>query len=479
MHRDNWTTTSNSLVPNIYITVQRNLSFYAPALPKRLPKGMNIILEPYTRQHHDALSICALPVLAQLYENARFELEPNEDPDSQGSRINFVSCLVAPQASGKSAMKKMSERMLKSLSAEDDQTNERLQEYNDEKEAAGDRGKKPKNPHLPLHILPPDTTQAAFFENLANLKGRSMFICAPEIDCLRERYSWGNNRSLWRLAFDQDKAGQKRQSSKGVNCYQNLYLNVNMSGTPEVMYRFFKNCEDGTVSRILFCSFQDERGAVYEEDKPRSKANQQALDALISQCMNEPVNEEPYRLPMIARAMDRWSEQKRLLYNMSDEEAVETFRRRCRIIGLRAGAIAFLLEDHKESKVAIDFALWVAEYVFYYQMKFFGQKMNESAAINAEVMNSSALCASEVVFFRISDTYTYRDIETSFTLLNRKGSGYRVTNSRWLKEGLCEPVPGTRDQFRKTKKGIAMAKKFAAMLPPSGNPDADAGNVAV
>lgn len=360
-----------------------------------------------------------------------------------------------------------------SLLMVDKDTNRKLQDYNDEKEAVGDRGKKPKNPHLFLYVLPPDTTQAAFFENLANSEGQSMFICSPEIDSLRERYSWGNNRSLWRLAFDQDKAGQKRQSSKGVNCYENLYLNVCMSGTPEVMYRFFKGCEDGTVSRILFCSFQDERGAVYEKDKARTPENQAALDALIKACMDEPKNDEPYRIPKIAKAMNKWNEQKRQLFNMSDDEAVETFRRRCSIIGLRAGAIAYLLEGHKESQVAIDFALWVAEYVFYYQMKFFGKQMNESAALNAEVMNAPGLSASNVAFLRVGETYFYKDVEECFVRMNHKGSGYRVTNSRWVKHGLSEAIPGTRDQFRKTPKGIAMAKKWAALLP-SGPADEDA-----
>lgn len=455
------------------------LSYYAPALPKRLPKGYNIVLEPYTRVHHDALAIGALPIFAQLLQNARFELEPNEDPDFKGNPINFVACLVAPQASGKGTLKKMSERMLKPLLIVDKETNRKLQDYNDEKEAVGDRGKKPKNPHLFLNVLPPDTTQAAFFENLANSEGHSMFICAPEIDSLRERYSWGNNRSLWRLAFDQDKAGQKRQSSKGVNCYENLFLNVCMSGTPEVMYHLFKGCEDGTVSRILFCSFQDERGAAYEKDKARTAGNQAALDDLIKACMDEPLNDEPYHIPKIDKAISKWNEQKRQLFNMSDDDAVETFRRRCSIIGLRAGAIAYLLEGHKESQVAIDFALWVAEYAFYYQMKFFGKQMNESAALNAEVMNATGLCVSDVAFLRIGNTYTYDDVEDCFVRMNHKGSGYRVTNSRWIKHGLSEAIAGTRDQFRKTPKGIALAKKFAALLPSGTTDEAAAGNTAV
>ena len=435
-----------------------------PALPAKLPNGMKEILRPYTPSHRPALAICALPPLAQLGYKARFALKPTEDPDYRGDMVTFLICLIAGQASGKSSMGKMSDRLMREVQKMDDEANQKLQDWKDEFNATGANKDKKRNPHVDKTIVPPDSTQASFFEMLYNAIDHPLYVCANEIDALNVLNGWAKNKSIWRLAYDHDKAGQGRQSANSVSVYKNLYLNVLMSGTPESAKKLFNNTEDGTVSRILFAGFPDnEFGIKYQEDKTRSEKNQKALDKLIHYLMNQVTPEKPYQIPRITKALDEWCESKRLSFNFSTNEnkAIDLFRRRTREIGICAGAIAYILEGHKETKVAIQYAVWVAEYVFYYQMKFFGKEMNKSAAANDAILSETVnITTNQSLFKLLPETFSYKDIQEEHKRIGMAGTGYRQIASRWLGNGYVVKVAGFRDMFQKTELGIQLCEKL-------------------
>lgn len=433
-----------------------------PALPAKLPNGLKEILRPYTPSHWAALVICALAPLAQLAYKARFALKPTEDPDYKGDMVTFLICLIAGQASGKSSMGRMSDRLMREVQKIDDEANQKLQDWKDEFNATGANKDKKKNPHVDKTIVPPDCTQAAFFEMLYNAMNHPLYVCANEIDALNVLNGWAKNKSIFRLAYDHDKAGQGRQSANSVSVYKNLYLNVLMSGTPESAKKLFNNTEDGTVSRILFAGFpENEFGIKYQVDKLRSEKNQKALDELIHYLMNQKTPEKPYQIPRIIKALDEWAENKKELAIMGIDSATDLFRRRTREIGICAGAIAYILEGHKETKVAIQFAIWVAEYVLYYQMKFFGKEMNKSADANDKILRSSgSLNTNKTVFSRLGVTFSNKEVGDEQLSLGLNGKSYRETIKRWIKEGFVVKIPNTRDEFRKTELGIRLCEEL-------------------
>jgi hypothetical protein len=216
------------------------------------------------------------------------------------------------------------------------------------------------------------------------------------------------------------------------------------------------------VSRILFAGFPDnEFGISYQEDKPRSEKNQKALDELIHYLMNQETPEKPYQIPRIIKALNEWCESKRVKYNFNDDKATDLFRRRTKEIGISAGAIAFILEGFKETKVAIQFAVWVAEFVFYYQMKFFGKEMNQSAEANDLILRASGnLNTNETTFSRLNTTFSYQDVREEQKRLGLEGTGYRNITSRWVKEEYVTKLPNSRDMFRKTSKGIELSRQL-------------------
>ena len=84
-----------------------------------------------------------------------------------------------------------------------------------------------------------------------------------------------------------------------------------------------------------------------------------------------------YELPRIKQAIWDWMEARRLEYLETQEDpALDIFRRRSAVIGFRAGLIAMLVSDGKETDEAVNFATWVADYVLSEQLDLFGAEMN-------------------------------------------------------------------------------------------------------
>jgi len=432
--------------------------------PKQLPWGMEALVEPYHEAHHAALHIMNLASLAQLADNSRFAFESGDGEEAQGTRPNFITCLVAPLGSCKSEMVKISSLLLKDLQQEDDLHDSELATWNRNKEMYGRDEAGPK-PVFGRHLLPPDASQPIFFENLQLLRGNSTMIVAPELDSLsRSKNCWIHNPSIMRLLFDQARGGQQRKTSNGVSCYQKLYANIALSATPECLKKWFNNAEDGTISRILFATLPDDRGQKRQEEKPRSAENRQVVQQLIDRLRNEKVPDKPYQIPRIKEALENWCENKRKLYLMTGNEAVETFRRRCRVIGIRAGAIAYLLEGHEETEAAINFALWVAEVVMQTQMLLFGEEVSIAFARDTKILSGEPLNANQIIFTRLSNSFTLADIRNALEQFGLRGTGYRSNKQRWLKHGLIKPDPDNEGTFFKTEKGQSFAQEVDKMI---------------
>lgn len=195
------------------------------------------------------------------------------------------------------------------------------------------------------------------------------------------------------------------------------------------------------------------------------------MKELIDRLSSEKVPENPYCLPELVQAMNDWAERQRMNFIVSDNGAIDTFRRRCRMLGMRAGAIAWLMEGHQMTDVVIGFALWVADYVLHQQMKLFGHQMNESIKQNLHVLQASGFSTKSAVFMQLDNSFSLADIRKMYEAQALKATGYRQVKSRWLNEGLIEVAPsiGKQDVYRKTQKGIELTEKLKSSLSESGS----------
>lgn len=429
-----------------------------PPMPHRLPKSIQAIIEPYPETHRAAMALCSLPMLGALGTNMRFYYLEDEVHSP-----SFNTVLMAEQGTGKSGMTKLFEVLMAELIKRDDAYRQQDDEWRDEREAKGEKGG-PKQPHFPIRIINGKATYPTFLQRMKDAKGKHLFILAPEIDTVSEK-DWFQKGATLRLAFDNDRGGQDTKSSNAVSGMVPFYCNTCFSGTPSAVMGRFKNAEDGSISRTIFCTFDIEKGELRQPVKRRTEKNLQEVNEITRKLMeygeNDPDERKPKRLPRIEKAIGEWIKQKFDLYNMTLNESIRNFTIRAAVNGMRAGALTFMTEGERETKPVVDFAIWTAETALHYLTKFFGKKVIEASRHNAQIMNVRNLSSNDMVFSKLPDDFTTNDARDLFRSLELEGSGVRQTIRRWADKQWV--VSTGRGLWRKT----AVGQERAAFLSDS------------
>ena len=428
-----------------------------PALPVHLHSAIKEIVAPFPAEKKAAMAIISLAYLGTMAGNARFLYRNSEE-----HYLGFECCLIGEQGIGKSAMTRLHKDLMSVLISEDEKTRMKVDEYDDACNACGENGAKPRDPHYGIRIMSPDTTKSAFFLNLKNLKGKRAIIVAPEIDSLLKSGNWCCDRGAnERLMFDTEIGGQDTKCHNSTKARVRIAVNLAVSGTPVAVMRHYKNAEDGLVTRVAFCSFPETMNDD-DEEKPRSEANRRKLLEIQKRLLDEPVG-DVIKVPALLRQQKEWYTEMKRLSDVSGNHSIETFRKRAAVIGFRAGCVLYLLDGHKITRNALRFARWVSEYVLYYQMKYFGEKMNESIEANAEIMRAPVYLNNKNawVFTSLPTVFTPLDVFQKYEELGMKASGYRSTIKRW-KEAPNGWIFSLGDgRYGKTERGLAIQYKDA------------------
>ena len=106
-------------------------------------------------------------------------------------------------------------------------------------------------------------------------------------------------------------------------------------------------------------------------------------------------------------------------------------------MGARAGAIAYILCGGKESKVVIEFALWVAEYVLQQQVYLWGHNMEHEDKVRTT--------APANLFKMLPDEFTRKEME-DLRAVDGQGTNVRQIISRWKKAGMIQELEKNRYQ---------------------------------
>lgn len=430
--------------------VDGNVGFHEPQMPRNLHPAIKAIVEPFPADRRAVMAVMALPFLGTLAGNARF-LYRNQEKHYLG----FECCLVGEQGIGKSALTRMEADIFSEVIEEDKLTRAKRDEYDDECLAAGDSKEKKKNPHFAVRKMMPSTTLSEFYQNIKNLKGKRAIIVAPEIDSLNRVGNWSKDGGAnERLMFDTETGGQDTKTAAGTSACVPIACNFATSGTPMAVFRHYKNAEDGLVTRIAFCSFPADMDEEAEE-RLRTEENRAYLVELQKTLLAVP-HGDPIEIPQLKKQQLDWCKEQKAVSDASGNKSINTFRKRAAVMGFRAGALLYLL-DGKLTRKALDFARWVSDYVLYYQLKYFGDKMNESIEQNAEILHApvQAYNRNSWVFTQLPEAFSTDDVKTMYEQTGKKATGYRTTIARWEKNGWVENT--SRSHFRKTDKGLAMS----------------------
>ena len=414
-----------------------------------LPRVLELICKRLPLDFRPAMVIASLPILGALATRVRFQYL-----DKQEHSFSFMSCITAPAATGKSFIRKPINLLLTPIDLQDEIERRKEEEYKEALRAAKNSKMQPTNPKPCPRNNGINISIAKLLQLLAYSEGKHLIGIGEEIDTLvkTERAGvWSQKSDIYRLGFDNAKYGQNYMSDNSFSANVPVYYNLLLTGTPGGMYRFFKDVEDGLVTRFCFAQLPDMFGAdipAFENYTPAEEREIIEIATHLDQANGF------IACPHIGNRIRKWLNDKREIAIRDESRAIDTLRKRAAVIGYRAGMLAYLLNNQKYDKAVGEFATWVAEYVFLNQMQLFGDKFEQVAQSYAIANERKGHVVS--LLAELPDTFTRNDL---IVLRSRRRQSTHVATiiSRWISAGFIQKV-GT-NEYKKMQKAYINSVK--------------------
>ena len=433
--------TTASAASDLPSTGEADLQHSDLTLPP-LPRVLELICRRLPESFRPAMVIASLPILGALATRVRFQYL-----DKQEHSFSFMSCITAPAATGKSFIRKPINLLLTPIDRQDEIERKREEEYKDALRAAKNSKMQPTNPRACPRNNGINVSIAKLLQLLAYSDGKHLIGIGEEIDTLvkSERAGvWSQKSDIYRLGFDNAKYGQNYMSDNSFSANVPVFYNLLLTGTPGGMYRFFKDVEDGLVTRFCFAQLPDMFGADIPAFENYTEAEEREIID-IADTLDKAAG--TIACSHVGVRIRRWLNDKREIAIREDSRAVDTLRKRAAVIGYRAGMLAYLLNECVYTKEVGQFTSWVAEYVFQNQMELFGSKFEEVAQSQIRVRENRSQVVSLLQV--LDEQFTKSDL-MALRARNGQSTNVAMVISRWKAAGFIKQVE--KNTYRKTPK---------------------------
>ncbi len=394
---------------------------------------------------------------------------------------SFISVIYAPPASGKSYLVELSEQLLTYLQDRDTVAAARDDIYDRVMRMKGANDKAPDNPRTPLRIMPAINSIPKILTKMRNNQGYHMFTAVEEMDTWIKGSKGrdGDKNDMYRVAWDNGKYGQSFMSSNTFSGIVRLYWNILITGTIDQVLNYFKNIENGMITRCTFSDLGDQMFTLAPVFKPFNKREIEIVEKFKAKC-----DRNTYLKPMvydknslydikdtefdakidwkqefrprqevdvdwIVPHLTKWCVDQNLLSSKSNDHARGVFHRRVAVRGYRLAMLCTALYEsirEREKQIILDFVLWYMECDLYGILKLFGKKYNEH-------YNNSSNQVKEYryadIYAKLGDVFTADELFETLKVNGFKSSHYAVLNV-WKKNKLIEKVDPKK--YHKLKK---------------------------
>ena len=397
-------------------------------MPKRLPPLIHQFVKTAPEAFKAPTVMAMLPLMGAVATHLRFSYL-----DGTLHSPSFMTCIMGPQASGKSFIRRPEHILLEHIRQQDELERQKEIAYEQSLRKAKNSNKQPEEPKVCIRRVPVSISIAKLLKRLDNACGKHLISICEEIDTLNKTNragAWSEKTDLMRNAFDNTEYGQDYMSTNSYSATLSVFYNLLFCGTPGSVFRFFKpHLTDGLVSRTIFTSLPDNFGGDIPIFKPLSDKDMEEIANGITRLENA---EGEVQLPKLTKAISSWQTEKRQLAMETQSIAIDTFRKRSAVIGFRAGALAYLLNESKEDRMVTNFACWVADYVLQQQVICFGQAIEDSN----DTMNTNQGIVQQL--FSILPTEFTRKQLIELRIQANQGDNVRTVIHRWKKCGMIE-----------------------------------------
>ena len=400
--------------------------------------------------------------------------------DDRWHTCSFFSIIYAPAGTGKGFVERLLDKLMDYVTLRDAVQSMRENIYLRIISKKGANDKSPDLPHTSLRVIPSKNSEAEFLTKQQDNHGAHMFTYAAEMDewAKGEKAAGGNKSDMIRVAWDNGEYGQQFKSANTFRGKVRLYWNVLITGTMAQVNNYFKNVENGLVTRCCYTTIENQEFQLATIWKPIPAKGLETIQKYCKRC-DENTYETPctvdldeakmlsddefdkqvdwqfkfkekqevdlsWIMPTIEKFQKEQCDQAALAY----DKARDTFRRRVGVRGFRLALLCTTLYQTvgaREKKIICNFVEWWMHQDIECTLQLWGKKYNEIVE-NATTQNIS----QRNVFAQLKDEFTVDDL---YVVCKREGIKTRLKQIiyKWSHDKHIEVVVKGK-KYRKVKK---------------------------
>ena len=331
--------------------------------------------------------------------------------DGRMHTTSFFSIIYAPAGTGKGFVERINEVMFQQLKIRDYIQQARENIYLSTIARKGANEKAPEDPHTMLRIIPPKNSEAEFLQKMKDNQGYHMFTYAAEMDSWAKgvKAAGGNKDDMIRIAWDNGEYGQQFKSANTFKGVVSLYWNVLITGTVQQIMSYFKNVENGLITRCAFTTIENQEFADAPLWKTMNKTEKGVLQKFLQRCDNNTYEEHCNLLPddvdstsvedfdknikwrftyrkrktidmkWLQPTIEQFLKEQQQRASVDVDKARDVFRRRVAVRGFRLGIICYGLWDKPRQAdllKCIPFIKWWMDKDIEESLKLWGARYN-------------------------------------------------------------------------------------------------------
>ena len=405
-----------------------------PQMPKRLPAAIRIAISKVPDHCRAAMAHAIFPAWATRMGGVKLEYADNSEMEA-----TVMNVLVAPMSTGKSCIKKPIDICLKDIMARDMLCREQEQQWKDEQNSKSANKKGSVRPtDICIQVNDSDMTNAAFTQRLADAERaghKCLYTRMDEVEMLSKLAGGSSKEMVSRIIcrnFDTDMYGQERVGAQSVTARAPMRWCWNASTTPATAIRFFrKNVNDGTVSRLNFCTIPEveDNGVIPVYKRYDEKYEQQMMAYL--QLLDEAKDKGLIvcqQAKKMAGELCKLGVERAALF---DDDGYRILARRGAVIAFRKACILYIMNGCKWSRDIEDFCRWSFDYDMWCKMSLFSEALNEDMEVEKRVARGGMANMLDL----LPDDFTREECRSIRIQQGKKNPNPKDQLAQWTKRG--------------------------------------------
>lgn len=421
----------------------------------RLPKALEVIVSKFEGPFKEAVLFSSLAFFS-VHANDIWVLYNG----TELYKILFAVNVLGVSAVGKSAIDKVKDMIIGVIIERDEKYYEEEQEAKEKDDAPKPRGRKKKGEtadentddkeekkHRPIQYLGSTTSITAIAYRAKCGKGLTLIMYDNEGEAMFLSCQRGASTNIWIMLRKGVEGSEYTQGHHGKDTFSGIchpFISHVICVQPEIAIPVLnRHISNGYTSRVFFPEIKQEIGA----RRPRVKEFTDKDIAIIKDaCLKlESTKEEGLVLKKVGKALDHWLNERAMEAIKKCNHAIDHYRKRAATTAYKAAALYYYLDNQRETKHTVEFAIYCAEFMLRKQLYYFGDEFNR---LKKEGKKGGCTTNNVNYYEKLGEVFTAMEL-VELRKMNSESTNVRMIISRWRTAGLIEDVEGKRATYRK------------------------------